>query len=236
MISVSAVLLPTAILFGLILNMALRPAAAARLSVWMMAIAVLGGLYYYGAGYMEMSGDLAITVVRTPVFVLRMFVAVNELSAIEGSRVVSTHLGLFGFWLVHMFAFCSVASVVMNTLGAALMRQLRLFLSRRGELTLIYGLNENSIALGKECLAAGGNSVVFITEQASGAKITELNTVGMSVLTGAAAVAAEPASIRKLHLKGRTLSVYALDEAEDKDLAFALKLRDTLKAEGIPAE
>ena len=236
MISVSAVLLPTAILFGLILNMALRPAAAARLSVWMMAIAMLGGLYYYGAGYMEMSGDLAITVVRTPVFVLRMFVAVNELSAIEGSRVVSTHLGLFGFWLVHMFAFCSVASVVMNTLGAALMRQLRLFLSRRGELTLIYGLNENSIALGKECLAAGGNSVVFITEQASGAKITELNTVGMSVLTGAAAVAAEPASIRKLHLKGRTLSVYALDEAEDKDLAFALKLRDTLKAEGIPAE
>ena len=33
MLSVSAVLLPTAILFGLILNMALRPAAAARLSV-----------------------------------------------------------------------------------------------------------------------------------------------------------------------------------------------------------
>ena len=236
MISVTAVLLPTAILLALILNMALRPAAAGRLSVWMMAIAMLGGLYYYGAGYMEMSGDLAITVVRTPVFVLRMFVAVNELSAIAGSKVVSTHLGLFGFWTVHMFAFCSVASVVMNTLGAALMRQLRLFLSRRGALTLIYGLNENAVALGKECLAAGGNSVVFIAEQASPSKITELNTAGMSVITGAAAAAADPASIRKLHLRGRTLSVYALDEAEDRDLAFALRLRDTLEREKIPPE
>ncbi len=236
MISICAVILPTAILLALILNMALRPAAAARLSVWLMAIAMFGGLYYYGAGYMELSGDLPITVVRTPVFVLRMFVAVNELSAIAGSKVVSTHLGLFGFWLVHMFAFCSVASVVMNTLGAAFMRQIRLFLARRGELTLIYGLNDNSFALGKECLAAGGNSVVIITEQASAAKITEINTAGMSVITGTAAASADPASIRKLHLKGRTLTVYALDEAEDKDLNFALRLRDALEQEGIPPE
>ena len=233
---ITAVVLPSAILFALILNLALRPAAAAKLSVWMMALAMIGGLIYYGAGYMELSGDLPLTVVRTPIFVLRMFLAVNEFSAIAGSRVVSTPLGIFGFWLVHMFAFCSIASVVMNTLGAALMRQLRLFLSRRGELTLIYGLNENSIALGKECLAAGGNSVVFIAEQAAPAKITELNTAGMSVLTGAAAAAAEPASIRKLHLKGRTLSVYALDAAEDKDLFFALRLRDTLEKAGVPAE
>ena len=233
---IAAVVLSSAILFGLILNLALRPAAAAKLSVWMMALAMVGGLIYYGVGYMELSGDLPLTAVRTPVFVLRMFVGINEFSAIKGSRIVSTPLGTFGFWLVHMLAFCSVASVVMNTLGAALMRQLRLFLSRRGELTLIYGLNENSIALGKECLADGGNSVVFIVEQAAPAKIAELNAAGLSVLTGENAAAAAPASIRRLHLKGRTLSVYALDEAEDKDLFFALRLLDTLEKAGIPAE
>ena len=71
-------------------------------------------------------GDLPLTAVRTPVFVLRMFVGVNEFSAIKGARIVSTPPGVFGFWLVHMLAFCSMASVVMNTLGAALMRQLRI--------------------------------------------------------------------------------------------------------------
>ena len=234
--TVSAVLAAAAILLALILNMALRPARAAVLSRWLMVIALLGGLVYYGAGYREVSGDWAVTVVRLPVFVLRMFVGINELAAIAGSKVVSSPPGLLGFWLVHLFAFFSVASAVMNTLGAALMRQLRLFLSRRGALTLIYGLNENAVSLGKQCLAAGGNSVVFIADQAPDAKIAELNSAGMSVLTGAAAAAAEPSCIRKLHLKDRTLSVYALDEAEDRDLAFALKLRDTLEQEGIPAE
>ena len=114
---IAAVVLSSAILLGLILNLALRPAAAAKLSVWVMALAMIGGLIYYGVGYMELSGDLALTAVRTPVFVLRMFVGVNEFSAIKGSRIVSTPLGTFGFWLVHMLAFCSVASVVMNTLG-----------------------------------------------------------------------------------------------------------------------
>lgn len=231
-----AVVLSSAVLLGLILNLALKPAAAAKLNVWVMAFAMIGGLIYYGAGFMEVSGDLPLTLVRTPVFVLRMFVGVNEFGTIKDTRLVSTALGVFGFWLLHTLAFCSMASVVMNTLGAALIRQLQLFLSRRGELTLIYGINENSVALGKECLAAGGNSVVFIAEQAASAKITELNTAGMSVLIGADAAAAEPASIRRLHLKGRTLSVYALDEAENKNLFFALRLRDTLEKEGVPAE
>lgn len=233
---IAAVVLASAILFALILNLALRPAAAAKLSVRLMALAMIGGLIYYGAGYMELSGDLPLTAVRTPVFVLRMFVGVNEFGAIKGARIVSTPIGVFGFWLAHMLAFCSMASVVMNTLGAALMRQLRIFLSRRGELTLIYGLNENSIALGKECLADGGNSVVFIVGEAAPAKIAELNAAGLSVLTGENAASAAPASIRRLHLKGRKLSVYALDEAEDKNLFFALRLLDTLNKAGVPAE
>ena len=233
---IAAVVLASAILFALILNLALRPAAASKLSVRLMALAMIGGLIYYGAGYMELSGDLPLTAVRTPVFVLRMFVGVNEFGAIKGARIVSTPIGVFGFWLAHMLAFCSMASVVMNTLGAALMRQLRIFLSRRGELTLIYGLNENSIALGKECLADGGNSVVFIAGEAAPAKIAELNAAGLSVLTGENAASAAPASIRRLHLKGRKLSVYALDEAEDKNLFFALRLLDTLNKAGVPAE
>ena len=90
---IAAVVLSSAILFALILNLALRPAAAAKLSVWVMALAMIGGLIYYGVGYMELSGDLPLTAVRTPVFVLRMFVGVNEFSAIKGSRIVSTPLG-----------------------------------------------------------------------------------------------------------------------------------------------
>ena len=161
-----AILLSTALLLALLLNLTLKPAFYTKLTALFLVISALGGVIFYGAGYMELTGDLAQTVVRTILSVLRMFLGVNELSAIAGSRLVANPANLFVFWLLHLLAFVSVASAALNTLGAEAVRQLRFLLSRRGDLTLIYGINENCIALGKECLAAGGNSVVFITERA----------------------------------------------------------------------
>ena len=236
MMTAPAVLLSAALLLALVMNLAIKPALSGKLTTAFLIFAALGGLIFYGAGYMELTGDLAQTVVRTPLSVMRMFVGVNELSAIAGSRLVSAPAGVFVFWLLHLLAFASVASAALNTLGATAVRQLRFLLSRRGDLTLIYGINENSIALGKECLAAGGSSVVFVAESAPAALIAELNAAGMSVLEGMAAVACDSRTVRRLHLRRRTLTVYALDAAEDKDLYFALRLRDALEKLGVPAE
>ena len=177
-----AILLSAALLLALVLNLAIKPAFSGKLTTAFLLVSALGGLIFYGAGYMELTGDLVQTVVRTPLSVMRMFLGVNEMSSIAGSRLVSIPVGVILFWLAHLLAFASVASAALNTLSATAMRQLRFLLSRRGDLTLIYGINENSIALGKECLAAGGSSVVFITESAPASLIAELNGAGMSVL------------------------------------------------------
>lgn len=231
-----AILLSAALLLALVLNLAIKPAFSGKLTTAFLLVSALGGLIFYGAGYMELTGDLVQTVVRTPLSVMRMFLGVNEMSSIAGSRLVSIPVGVILFWLAHLLAFASVASAALNTLGATAMRHLRFLLSRRGDLTLIYGINENSIALGKECLAAGGSSVVFITESAPASLIAELNGAGMSVLEGIAAAACDGRTMRHLHLRRRTLTVYALNAAEDKDLYFALHLRDALEKLGIPAE
>ncbi len=229
MVSTTAVILSAALLTAMILNLALKPSFSGRLIVICMAYAVIAGLLFYGVGLYETTGDLALTAVRTPLSVFRMFLGVNELSSIASSRLVSTRLGLFCFWAAHLMAFYSITSAVMNTLGAELLRQLRSLLSRRGDLTLIYGINENSVALGKECLAAGGEAVVFVAEKASADVVNDLNKTGMSVLTGPAAAAAEEKALRQLHIARRKLTVYALDPADDKNLYFALRLKDTLE-------
>lgn len=236
LLSTQAVILSAALVLAMILNLALKPAFSVRISTVILVIVLLGGLLYYGAGYMEVTGDLLLTVLRTPVFVFRMFIGINELAAISGSRLVSTPAGLFVFWLLHLFAFYSTASVTMNTLGAEALRQLRFFLSRRGDLTLIYGINDKSIALGRECLAAGGNSVVFLCESASDETVGDLNYAGMSVLVGPSAVACEKRIMRRLHIGRRKVTVYALNEEEDRNLYFALNLKDALEQAGIPAE
>ncbi|MCR5577554.1 MAG: hypothetical protein K6F56_11140 [Oscillospiraceae bacterium] len=236
MMIISAVVLSTAVMLAITLNLTLKPERFGRLTTWFLAIGVVGGLIYYGAGLMEITGDLSLTAVRTPVMVLRMFLGVNEYSAIADTRLVSTHLGQIGFWLAHLFAFFSVASAALNSIGAETVRQLRFLLSHRGDLTLIYGINEQSIQLGKECLKNGKGAVVFLAESASAALMNDLNYAGMSVMAGLSAVSCDDRTMRKLHIGSRKLTVYALDAAEDKDLYFALRLKDALEKRKIPPE
>ena len=230
-----SVLLGGAFILAVLFTMTMKPSFFSKLVVVCMAVSVAGGLIYYGFGYYEVSRSLPLTALRTPVFVFRMFMGVNELSTIGGTRLVSTLAGQTGFWLIHLLAFFSVASAAMNTLGAEALRQLRFLLSRRGDLTLIYGINERSIALGRECLATGKSSVVFIADNASDAEIKDLNSMGMSVIIGPSAVDCDDRTMRRLHIGERTLTVYAIDEDSDRDLFFALRLKGALERLGVPA-
>ena len=235
MLPILSLILSALVFLAMILCLVLKPAAARRLSAVFMTIAVVGGLIIYGIGYAEaLEGNLALTVIRTPMTVIRMFIGVNDLDTIKNTTPVSTQAGLVVFWAVHLMAFYSMASAAMYTIGAGLLRYLRFVLARHGDLTLIYGINEKSVTLGRECVSAGKTSVVFIAESADETVVNDLNTAGMSVLTGSAAVRSEKSVIRKLRIRKRKLTVYALDRAEDENLFYALRMKDALEKAGVP--
>ncbi len=186
MLALQTLLLSTALLLALLLNLALKPSFSAKLNTAALSLAVLGGLVFYSVGFAEATGNLIISVVRTPYAVLRMFLGLNDLPTIEKTSLLSTNAGLVCFWVLHMLAFYSITSAVMTTLGAELLRTLRFFLSHRGDLTLIYGISPDSIALGKECLRDKA-AVVFIAdkpENADSSVIQDLNNQGMAAATG----------------------------------------------------
>ena len=141
MLALQTLLLSTALLLALLLNLALKPSFSAKLNTAALSLAVLGGLVFYSVGFAEATGNLIISVVRTPYAVLRMFLGLNDLPTIEKTSLLSTNAGLVCFWVLHMLAFYSITSAVMTTLGAELLRTLRFFLSHRGDLTLIYGIS-----------------------------------------------------------------------------------------------
>ncbi|MBR0162067.1 MAG: hypothetical protein IJQ02_12390 [Oscillospiraceae bacterium] len=236
MFSVSVVLLSAALLLAMVVNLTQKPAKSAKLTTNCMLISVFGGLIYYGVGFAEKTGSLLLSVVRTPLTVTRMFVGVNELSAIEGTTLVSTMPGLLVFWLLHLLAFYSVASAAINTLGAEALRYLRFLLSEKGDLTLIYGINEDSLALAADCAGDRGSSVVFVAENATAAQVNDLNNRGMSVFSGRAAAESDSRFIRRLHLRRRKLTVYALHAEEDRNLFYALRLKDALEKAGVSPE
>ena len=236
MLHITSVILSAALVLAMVLNLAMKPKFSARISTICLAIGVTGGLLFYGLGWIETTGNLFLALIRTPLSVFRMFVGVNELSAISESTLVSTKAGLIIFWAVHLIAFYSMASAAMLTIGAAVLRQLRFWLSLRGDLVLIYGINDDSIALGKECLEKEKCAVVYVDETIAGTMISDINNMGMSAVEGQAAVKSEKSFIRKLRLKKRKLTVFAMQEDKDQNLFYALGLKDALEEAGIPAE
>ena len=160
MLIVPAVLLSTAIFLAMLMNLALKPAFSSKITAACMVFSIIGGLIFYGVGFAETTGNLLLTIVRTPFCVTRMFLGLHEYGSVAESSLLSTTLGVGLFWVVHVSAFYSMTSAVLNTLGAAALRQLRMLLSRRGDLTLIYGLNDRSKAIGRECLSEDRKSVV----------------------------------------------------------------------------
>lgn len=235
MLTITVLILATALLLAMVFNLVLKPRFSASLTTACMITALVGGLLIYGTGYAQVTGDAALSILRTPFAVVRMFVGVNDLSGISGTAFVATKAGILLFWFIHLCAFYSMASAAMFTLGAELLRHLRVFLSRKGELVLIYGINDGSIELGKDCLAAGGCSVVFAEESISSEDAAKLNNLGMAVIVGEHVSSPDKAFLHKLHLKKRKLAVYALSSAEDQNLIFADKLLQALQDVGIPA-
>ena len=235
MTSITVVILSTALLLAMVLNLALKPSFSARLTAVCMIISFIGGVLIYGIGFTESTGNIGISMIRTPFCVFKMFVGMNDLASIEGTTPVSTTFGVAVFWIMHLLAFYSMASAAMFTLGEEALRYLRMLLSAKGDLTLIYGINDSSISLGRECLEAGAGSVVFIADDADHATITDLNNKGMSVICGPAAVSSDRSVMRRLRIGRRKLTVFATDE-QDKDLFYALRLKDALASAAVPPE
>lgn len=229
MFSISVVVLSTALLLAMVLNLALKPSFSAKLTTGCMVVSLIGGLLIYSTGFAEVTGNIPLSIIRTLFCVFKMFVGINDYASIADSSFVSTQAGTVCFWILHLLAFYSMASAVMFTLGAEALRYLRLLLSRRGDLILIFGINNNSIAVGKECLEEGGCSVVFVAETVEEPVIGDLNNQGMSVLIGPAAVASDKKILKRLRAGKRKISVYALQEEADEDLFYALRLKTTLE-------
>ena len=235
MTSMTVVVLSTALLLAMVLNLALKPSYSAKLTAACMITAFVGGIIIYGVGFAESTGDIGLSMIRTPFCVIKMFVGINDFAAIEGTTPVATPFRIMVFWIIHLLAFYSMASAAMFTLGEEALRYMRMLLSSRGDLTLISGISDRTISLGKECCAAGESAVVFIVENAEDSTVSDLNNMGMSVISGPSAIASDRSVMRRLRVRRRKVNVFALDE-QDKALFYALGLKDALEAASASPE
>ena len=239
MFNLSLVIVFTGILFlGIIINLAMKKENSAKVTGVCIAVAGVSGLFIYGYGYgLAFADNLPLAVIRSLMAVWGMFVSKNDFSIISGTPLFSSQGAVLYFWLVHLMAQYATASAAIATIGARALRRLRLWLACFGNLSLIYGVNEDSVAFGRQLAETPGNNVVFVDEKISSSLEGAINSFGGVTVGDKNALWPDKKFLRSLGIRGdrRKYDFYLLHKNEAKNVKYAFALKDALETNGIPA-
>lgn len=212
----------------MILLLAYKPRFAARVTSTLIVIIALSGMFFYGYGFSYTAPTPGIAIIRALLAVCGMFTGKQDISSIAAAPLMKEPWVLFLFWLVHLGALYAMTSAVITTVGARALRQLRLWLVRRGELVVIRSVNEDSAALGRSLLQKGC-SVVYVDGAPPTALADSVSAAGCVVRRDSAALSCDSRFFAAVGAgrKGRRISVYAMsaDPAENKSFASAMRSR-----------
>ncbi|MBR5805514.1 MAG: hypothetical protein IKY30_01920 [Oscillospiraceae bacterium] len=239
MFNLSMVIVFTGILFlGIIINLAMKKENSAKVTGVCIAVAGVSGLFIYGYGYgLAFADNLPLAVIRSLMAVWGMFVSKNDFSIISGTPLFSSQGAVLYFWLVHLMAQYATASAAIATIGARALRRLRLWLACFGNLSLIYGVNEDSVAFGRQLAETPGNNVVFVDEKVSSSLEGAINSFGGVTVGDKNALWPDKKFLRGLGIRGdrRKYDFYLLHKNEAKNVKYAFALKAALEINGIPA-
>lgn len=229
----------TLILFlAMILLLAAKPKHSGRITSTFIVIAGMGGLFFYGYGFAVTTGDFWLSTIRALLAVCGMYVGKMDLGSISAAPLMA-HTGMqVLFWFVHLLALYATASAAITTVGAEALRKLRLWMARRGRLDLIYGVNDETLALGKRILQQKQGAVVFIDAKADPANAAAIAKAGCVLRSDDSAIRADAAFLKSVGAcrKGRQINVYAMESVASDSLHYAQRLLKTLEANGIDPE
>lgn len=147
-------------------------------------------------------------------------------------------LAVFLFWLIQLVAFYTAASALIIRFGSDLLRWIRITTSRVSNVNLIFGINPDSLALGRNIAALGDNIVIFVDSALNEKYESSIQDLGGIAYLSHDALKATTSFIHDIHLKpGKTnFRLYALSEEYDKNMQYARNVSASLEELGVPPE
>lgn len=236
--SIGMVLALAAVFIAAVLNLALDSGFRKRLVRVSLLLTSLIGLVFYGWGYAWTYGANLTSLIRALMATCRMFAGINDLGSIQNSPPVSHPAGLAIFWLGHFLGFYATASATIAALGEKLLRDIRVTLLRRGTLLIVYGINSRSMAYGRRMAGEKRCSVIFVDQDCSTDFEAAAKSFGAIIEKGKDALEASPRFLKRVNLKAgkRKMELAALHRSGRKNLEYARKLLESMKAAGIHPE
>lgn len=203
-----------------------------------VVIAAVGGFIFYGCGFAELKGNLFLAVVSTVFATLKMFLISNDYASIKDAAILQNDNMVLLFWVLHLLALYSTANAILTTLGMPIVMKMRAWDSKRKKnLVILYGINADSLTLGRDLLEDKKKSLLYIDEDADSAYVNEIIEMGAFYYLGSRAVGSECSFLKSMGVKkNKSLMVYAMSSEEEKNYAYALSLVNRLESMEIPKE
>lgn len=233
------VILLTAVSFcGMILLLAAKPRFASRLTGFCIAMAAVGGLFFYGWGFAATMEHFPIAVIRALLAVCGMFVGKIDYEAVRSSSILQAGWVQFLFWAVHLMALYATASAAIATVGARALKSLRLWLIRWTEVNLVYGVNEESIAFGRALAEQKNGSLVYVGANCGSGQDAAISDNGWVLRMDDSALRADERFLRSIGVRPgrRKIHLYALNRDPAENLGYAENLLRSLEKRGIRPE
>ena len=147
---ITMILISTAVFLALIKYSAQKPERRGSLVGAMFMLAAVGGLILYSQIYsvnVTNPATLFNSILQTLISVGRMFAGVNDYKGIP-AQYAENKVWMIIYWMIHFFAYYSMASAVIILLGKNVIKWSRFLIMRFRKLEIIYGVSDGTVTFG----------------------------------------------------------------------------------------
>ena len=127
------------------------------------------------------------------------------------------------YWLIHMIAFYTVASALLVRFGNDLLQWIRMATTKVSEVDLMFGINSNSLALGRTIADPERSRLVYVDGRGGESYEAAIRDLEGFIFSSTEALKASPSFLRSIRIKPHKtiFRLCALSEDYDGNLQYA---------------
>lgn len=231
-------LITAAVFVILILLLAAKPQISKVFTCVAFGFGGICGLLIYGYGYAVVTDHFVLAILKAVLAVCGSFVGKNEYSSIADAPFMQTQWMQIICTLVQICSLYATASALITSIGAQALKHLRLWIGRRENLNIIYGINDNALTFGKELISRKKGAVVFVAPKPGSAAVSAISDLGCVLKSDSSATAGDEKFLRRMGLGNgkRKLTLYALSDDSNQNVQYAASLLKALKSAKVSSE
>lgn len=220
----------------LILLLAIKPSLSKKVTGISLAIAGISGLLIYSYGYLVVTDNFILAILKALLAVAGSFIGSNKFGDLDAVPIMNTPWMKIFCTAMQVCALYTTASAVITSLGTEALKRMRLWFSRRKNLHLIYGTHEDALRFGRELAKHKEGILIFVSESAG--KVSDISSMGAVLLSDSHAVNADSKFLKRIGFgRGRrSLSLYAINRNTTANIHYAHQVLRTAKELDIAPE